>query len=225
MYDLAGADDAVRFSPYCWRTKMSLLHKGLDFETVPWRFTDKEAIADSGQPRVPAIVDGGKWLADSWAIACYLDDTYPQNLLMGDGSARALSRFVAHWCDASVHPAIRPLALLAVHDVAHEKDKVYFRESREAMLGKTLEEVCADQSGARANLLKVLTPAEMALSESNYLGGAGPCFADYALFGSLMWLRALHGDAPLEAGSALRTWFDRLLDLHGGYARKAPTAA
>ena len=34
MHDLAGADPAVRFSPYCWRVRMALAHKGLDVETI-----------------------------------------------------------------------------------------------------------------------------------------------------------------------------------------------
>jgi glutathione S-transferase len=27
LYDLAGAEDDRRFSPYCWRVKMALQHK------------------------------------------------------------------------------------------------------------------------------------------------------------------------------------------------------
>ena len=53
LYDLAGADPDRCFSPYCWRTKLALAHKGLVAETVPWRFTDKDVIAFSGQGRVP----------------------------------------------------------------------------------------------------------------------------------------------------------------------------
>ena len=49
LYDLAGEDAALRFSPFCWRTKMALKHKGLPFETEAWHITEKEAIADSGQ--------------------------------------------------------------------------------------------------------------------------------------------------------------------------------
>ena len=41
LYDLAGAQDDRRFSPYCWRTRMALAHKGLSVDTVPWRFTTK----------------------------------------------------------------------------------------------------------------------------------------------------------------------------------------
>ena len=57
MYDLAGADPAVRFSPYCWRIKMALAHKGLEAETIPWRFTEKDRIAFSGQGLVPVLQD------------------------------------------------------------------------------------------------------------------------------------------------------------------------
>ena len=52
LYDLAGAETDRRFSPYCWRARMALAHKGLEVETIPWRFTEKDAIAFSGQGRV-----------------------------------------------------------------------------------------------------------------------------------------------------------------------------
>jgi hypothetical protein len=29
LYDLAGAETDRRFSPYCWRARMALVHKGL----------------------------------------------------------------------------------------------------------------------------------------------------------------------------------------------------
>ena len=59
LYDLAGADENRRFSPYCWRARMALAHKGLTFTTVPWRYADKAVIAAFGSDRVPVIVDRG----------------------------------------------------------------------------------------------------------------------------------------------------------------------
>ncbi|MDE2478632.1 MAG: glutathione S-transferase N-terminal domain-containing protein, partial [Betaproteobacteria bacterium] len=56
LFDLAGADEQRRFSPYCWRTRMALAHKGLPVHTIAWRFTDKQAIAASGQGKVPVLV-------------------------------------------------------------------------------------------------------------------------------------------------------------------------
>ena len=49
LYDLAGARDDCRFSSNCWPVRMALLHKGLSFETIPWRFTEKQTIAFSSQ--------------------------------------------------------------------------------------------------------------------------------------------------------------------------------
>src|SRR5205823_2688072 len=77
LYDLAGAEDDRRFSPYCWRVKMALKHKGLDFETIPWRFTEKDALAPYKSTTVPVLVDGSNSVYDSWAIAVYLDEVYP----------------------------------------------------------------------------------------------------------------------------------------------------
>ena len=75
LYELVGRDDR-RFSPYCWRTRMALEHKGLDYKTIPVRFTDKDLIAFSGQGRIPVIKDGETVVSDSWAIAEYLEQTY-----------------------------------------------------------------------------------------------------------------------------------------------------
>jgi glutathione S-transferase len=59
LYDLAGAETDRRFSPFCWRTRMALAHKGLDVETAPWRFTEKDKLPQPNVGRVPVIVDGG----------------------------------------------------------------------------------------------------------------------------------------------------------------------
>ena len=84
LHDLAGADPALRFSPYCWRTKFALAHKGLAFDTVPWRFTEKDALAFSGQDRVPALRDDDKAVSDSWAIA--LTNTVPSGATFTAGT-------------------------------------------------------------------------------------------------------------------------------------------
>ena len=77
LYDLAGVEADRRFSPFCWRTRMALAHKGLEVETVPWRFTETDKIAFSGQGKVPVIVDRGKTVYDSWTIADHLDVSEP----------------------------------------------------------------------------------------------------------------------------------------------------
>src|ERR1700761_8139986 len=116
LYDLAGADPNRRFSPYCWRTRLALAHKGLAVETIPWRFTEKAAIATSGQGLVPVLVDGDRWGSDSWAIGNYLEDTHPgRPSLFGGGDGRNLTRFFSTFADGLV-AAIFPFIALDILD-------------------------------------------------------------------------------------------------------------
>ena len=92
MYDLCGAEVERRFSPFCWRAKMALAHKGLDVETVPWRFTEKDKLPQPNAGRVPVIVDAGRVVHDSTAIAEYLDETIAPRLHPEDPVERAINR-------------------------------------------------------------------------------------------------------------------------------------
>ena len=100
MYDLAGAEADRRFSPFCWRSKMALAHKGLAVETVPWRFTEKDKLPQPNAGRVPVIIDGDRVVHDSTVIADYLEDRYPDRpSLFGGAAGRALARFVQNWTE------------------------------------------------------------------------------------------------------------------------------
>jgi glutathione S-transferase len=223
LYDLAAADDRRRFSPYCWRIKMALAHKDLDFETVPWRFTEKDVIAFSGQGRVPVLVDGDKVVADSWAIANDLEDRYPDRKpLFGDVSARAPTLFVASWVDGVLQPAIMQFILVDIYAHLHNKDKVYFRESRERRVGTTLATFCANREETVVQFRStVLAPLRAALGSVPFLGGDGPTYADYAVFGAFQWARATSPFKLLEPKDLVAAWRERMLELHGGLARKA----
>lgn len=225
LHDLAGEDDAVRFSPYCWRTRFCLLHKGLDFETVPWRFTERETLAPTGQWRVPVIVDhanGGKWIHDSWTIAGYLDTTYPDRPpLFPSTASRASGRLVAVWAETAVHAAAFPLILGNLFERLAAKDKPYFRQSREDRFGRTLEQLSVDPAAGVEALRKTLAPAEAALAVAPFLDGDAPGFADYALAGSLMWIWIASPVTPLDPQTSTGIWFQKMLDLFGGHARRA----
>lgn len=227
MIDLAAGDAAIRLSPYCWRTKFALVHKGLPFDAKAWRFTDKAMLAPTGSARVPVIRDmdrdPSRWIADSWQIALYLDQTYPESPLMVGEPGRAMARLVASWCDTVLHPAIARFATLDIYDSIADIDRAYFRQSREQRFGVTLETFCADRRGARMAVHKLLLPFEQMLAEHPFAGGSAPSYADYALAGSLMWPHTIAKEPLLDDATAVGQWFQRMLDLHDGYGRKAPT--
>jgi glutathione S-transferase len=220
LYDLAGADEGCRFSPYCWRARMALRHKGLEFETVPWRFVEKDAIAFSGQKLVPVLVDGATTVNDSFAIARYLEDAYPDRpSLFGGPVGLGLTLLVKHWVEQTVNGAVLKIILPDLVRSLHEKDKAYFRTSREARLGATLEEVAVSPEAGLPVLHRALAPARLTLASQPYLAGADPAFADHLLFGTLMWARAVSPMALLATDDPVHAWRERMLDAMGGYAR------
>jgi glutathione S-transferase len=87
LFELVGTDEQRPFSPFCWRTRMALAHKGLSAESIPWCFTEKDAIAPHNSEKVPVLIDDETAVADSWAIANYLEDTYSDrpSLFGGEG--------------------------------------------------------------------------------------------------------------------------------------------
>lgn len=225
MYDLAGADPLLRFSPYCWRTKMALAHKGLSVETVPWRFTEKEAIAFSGQGKVPVLMDGDKTISDSWEIACYLDEAYPDRpALFGSADAKGAAFFIKRWCEGQVHPALVRLIVADIVDVLHEKDVGYFRESREKALGAALEDYCAAQAENLKHLHNVLSPLRFTVKDQPFLNGEAPAYADYIVFGALQWARCSSPQDLLPDDDPVSGWFAAMLDLYDGLGAKAPRA-
>ena len=126
LYDLAGADPTLRFSPYCWRTKFALAHKGVPVDAMAWRFTDTATIAFSGQGRVPVIQDGATVVSDSWAIASYLDQTLPDPTLFGGPGGQAHARFINAWADSVMVPGIATLIVRDLLDVVAERTRRIF---------------------------------------------------------------------------------------------------
>ncbi len=225
LHDLAGEDPDLRFSPYCWRTRFALAHKGLPVETLPWRFTEKADIAFSGQDRVPVIRDEDRVVADSWAIAGYLEDTYPAPTLFGSPTGRAHARFINAWADSVLLGAIARLIVRDLLDVVDPKDRDYFRSSREARFGMTLEAVQDGREARVGAFRELLTPVRLVLRSQDWLGGAAPSYADHILGGTLMWPRCTSRFELLAADDPVAAWRERLLDLYGGLGRRAKTVA
>jgi glutathione S-transferase len=221
LYDLAAAEADRRFSPFCWRTRLALAHKGLAVDTVPWRFTEGDKIAFSGQGKVPVIVDGDEAVYDSWTIADYLDATYPERKLLASTRERALAKFIGNWTDTVLHPGIARLVMVDLFAHLDPKHQPYFRTSREARFGMTLEAFCADREVKLAAFRQSLTPLRATLQGQPYLGGEAPDYADYIVFGGFQWARCISPLQLLAPDDLIGAWRQRLLDAFDGLAGKA----
>jgi glutathione S-transferase len=216
LYDLAAADENVRFSPYCWRAKLALAHKNLNYDTVPWRFTDKDAIAFSGQGKVPVLVDGDQVITDSQSIADYLDETYAHEPpLYGDEPARALTNFIRSWTDRVLHPALVQILVPDIFARLAERDKEYFRATREERLGCTIEELARRRPEAIAAFHAALAPLLATLGGQMFISGEAPGYADHIVFGALQWARLMSSTPLFDAAGPLASWMDAVLNTYG----------
>lgn len=223
LFELVGTDAGRPFSPYCWRTRMALAHKGLGVESIPWRFTEKGAIAAHGSEKVPVMLDGDRTVVDSWAIANYLEDTYPDRpSLFGGTGGRAMARFMNAWGDIAIIGGIFPMIIADIPNNLAAADADYFRKSREARFGKSLEEVMAARDQTVTGFRRSLEPLRQTLKTQAFIGGDAPDYADYIVFGGFQWARVVSPFRLLEETDGVYAWRERLLDAFDGVARKSP---
>ncbi len=226
IYELCGEDEDVLFSPHCWKTRLSIAHKGLGHETLPTPFTAVASTESGDGRRVPVIRDGETVVEESFEIAKYLDREYPDKTdLVGGPTGEALTQMIINWSQTQIHSKVVGLSLMEIFGCLAPEDKDHFRTTREKMFGKTLEEFQAQFSTDDFGPLNAtLLPLELTLRKQAYIGGETPLFADYVVFGPLQWLRVVKGldTVPLEGKVA--DWFERLLDMYDGMGRKTKLA-
>jgi len=224
MYDLAGIEAERRFSPFCWRARMALAHKGLDVETVPWRFTEKDKLPTPNDGRVPVIIDDGKVIHDSSAIADYLEERYPDRPSLFPGeAARGLSKFVQNWTETVLQGGLIRLVVLDIWKHIGPKDQEYFRQSREARFGgMSLEDVVKDREARLPVFRASLDPLRRTVERQPFVCGAAPAYGDYVVFGAFQWARSISDFELVAADDAVFAWRGRMLDLNDGLGRRSP---
>lgn len=220
LYELCGIDEGLRFSPYCWRVRYALAHKGLETQLCAWRFTDKQALAFADHDKVPVLVDGDTTVTDSYLILRHLDRVYPDAPLLGEGMAEARARFFKHYAERSLAPAIMRTIIMDLLNAIHPKDRDYFRQTREQRFGRSLEEYHSPAKGL-SQLDAALEPLRGCLAEADYIDGEAPAAADYLMFGFFMWARIVSSADLVSNADPVYGWIERMLDQHDGLGRKA----
>ena len=220
FYELALADPDIRPSPFCWIAKFALLHKGLEFESIPLRFAEKQNYPDPEYGRVPVVIDGDEMIKESAVIAAWLDRKYPGKPLVATKGEAAAAEFYNAVLFSSFYPAVAPMLIPRLHALAHEDDKAYFRKTREERFGMTLEELGA-KPGQKEKTEAALQPFSAPLARGRFLGGDAPNLCDYNVMGALMWARLSTAEDIFEAPQPVAAWVERMLDLYHGAARRA----
>lgn len=226
LYDLVGQDVTRPFSPHCWKVKMALAHKGLDYECVPTGFLDIPKIENGLGKIIPVLSDGDNVINDSFRIALYLEQTYPDRpSLFGGPGGVAHAKFIESWSQTIVHPALGIIAVEEICNMLDGADQEYFRSDREMKFKKSLSDVSNGKPTIVENFPNLLKPLRHMLKAQPFIGGEQPLFADYIVFGALQWVRICSSTQLLSDDDDVMTWFDRMLDLHNGLGREVTAAA
>lgn len=224
LYDLTLLDDR-RPSPYCWRVKYALAHKGLDYTAQPLGFTEIPSLHQGQHKTVPVLEDHGRVVGDSWAIVDYLDAQYPDRTpLYGSPSERGLCRFVDASMFSAVTSQLVPLVLIDIHNHARPQDRAYLRETRERRLGKTLEAAAEGREHKLDAIRAGFGGVRQLLTQHQqpFIAGAQPGFADYIAASPLLWAASVSQLPVLTAADPVNAWFERVRDLFGQLGRSAP---
>jgi len=143
--------------------------------------------------------------------------------LFGGPIGRAHALFINAWADAVLLGGIARFIVRDLLDVIDPKDQTYFRTSREARFGTTLEKVQSGREARLAAFRESLLPIRLVLRRQPWLGGPAPSYADHIVAGTLMWPRCSSRFALLADDDPVAVWFGRMLDQYGGLGRGAKT--
>lgn len=224
LYELKGKNDR-RYSLFSWRARMALRHKGLDFESLPVRLSDKAVIDFSGGKTVPVIKDKDTVVRDSWKIAEYLENRYRDSPpLFGGEIGRGVTQAFNTWADRVLVPAMLQVIAADIHERVDALDEGYFRQTMEKALRMTLEESRAKRDAALLQLGRALEPLQATFKRQAFMAGAAPAYADYILLSVFQWARVMSPQEVLAPEDPLCQWRERMLDLYDGFARNVPIA-
>lgn len=198
-------------SHYCEKVRLILDYKGLPYrkiEVTPG-IGQLDLYRLSGQRQVPVLKDGSEVIADSTAIAKYLEQRYPERpILPADPKQRALCLLIEEWADESIglnarkvmigafsqNPAFRKALLpSSTPDFLRNLVESVPREALDVLglgAGFGPDAVKAAQQAMQQNF-EALTGL---LQDSSYLVGEEPTLADFAVAGTTMYVKFPAGD-------------------------------
>ena len=117
-------------------------------------------------------------------------------------------------------PVLRSV-ILDIHNLLAAKDAAYFRETREARFGTTLEELDAGRESHRQALQVALGPFRATLKRQTWLSGDQPALADLLLFATFMWARSVSDFQLLSADDPVYVWRDAMLARYASVTKDA----
>lgn len=185
-------------SPACRKIRIALAEKSLDFTMKVERVWERrpEFLALNPAGEVPVLIEpDGSVLADSWAIAEFLDEVYRDKLLLGLNPVdRAEVRRLVAWFDIKMN--------------AEVTDNLVGEKMMKRFLGFGEPNSLAIRAG-KANLGHHLNYIGWLVERRRWLAGEHFSLADVSAAAHLSALDYI-GDVPWDEYEAAKEWYARV---------------
>ena len=197
-------------SHYCEKVRLILDYKGLDYRKieVTLGIGQLELFQMSGKRQVPVLKDGGDVIADSTAIAEYLDRKYPDKpIIPSDPKQKGLCLQMEQWADESIGLNARKALIGALSRNQSFRTSV-LPSATPGILKDLVGAIPGDflsvlglgvgmgpdsVKEAEDALKRSLTALCFILLEQPYLVGETPTLADFAIAGLTMYVKVPAG--------------------------------
>ncbi|KAI8144922.1 glutathione S-transferase [Fennellomyces sp. T-0311] len=211
------------WSPNTCKTRFALNYKGIPYETVWLKFPQvREEVpkitGNSKAVTVPVIVDklhGNKAVHESWEIAKYLDEAYPDTPSLFNGNIGA-HLFFHDFVSRRVLAKIFKLSVFSILEKAQQHGP-WFRATREASFKMPLEKFVGDQDKNAKAITENIDGIGRVLKQYPYVTGQQPGWADVSLASYFIMLKvhrpeifqAIVLNDP-KAGKEFTAWWSRM---------------
>lgn len=219
LYDLTD-------SPFCAKARMCLQVKGVPYRRVTLTLAKRRELRQLNPlGKVPVLLDGGRAIVDSSAIARHLDAEHPEPpLLPSDPAARAYASLLEDWADESLYFVVGAFKWLNPANRATAVDRT-MGELAAGALRPLVARLVAWRigrayrgwgygAGSLAHFEERMRSSLAWLAElvagRPFLLGRSLTVADLAVYAQLAWMRRYVESRLLDEQPAVVAWMARL---------------
>jgi len=219
LYDIPSLLPGKAWSPNTWKARVVLNYKGIPYRTEWVEFPDIEPLSKKlgieptdhkpdGSPRytLPVIHDPstGVYIADSTAIAEYLEKTYPDTPSVFPNETIGFQKAFAAAFETSLD-AVWSLIIPATYFKINPASVECFRRTAEIIFGQTLEDLLPTGNARTEGwakfekaLASVYSYLAMTDEKGPYLLGDTISWSDLVLFSFVYWFKLIWGENSKE---------------------------
>jgi glutathione S-transferase len=182
FYDLLSTHPKTWWSPNTYKTRLVLNYKQIPYTTIGVHYPDIAEVSQKlglsanerwPQWTVPIIEHDGKVVRDSYAIAKYLDQQFPERPVLGEECEKW-----AEYIRKNLVLAVWPMTGPMVPTILDERDRKFFEVTRKL----------PERQETHEKVAEAMKPMIEGIKKGGYVYGGTVHYADFLLGSILIWI-------------------------------------